>query len=75
MFGVVSEQAFQEAVLIALEQKNRLIYEVALALLSLRNQGNTQDAGPLVCMWWEVMMGLTLAQARNMTQQTIPGPR
>lgn len=29
MFGMVSEQAFREAVLIALEQKNRLIYEAA----------------------------------------------
>ena len=38
MFGVVSEQAFQEAVLIALAQQNRSIYEVALALLSLASQ-------------------------------------
>ena len=37
MFGVVSEQAFQEAVLIALAQKNKTIYEVVLALLALGN--------------------------------------
>ena len=40
MFGVVSEQAFREAVLIALEQKNRSIYEAALALLSLHHNAH-----------------------------------
>ena len=42
MFGVVSEQAFREVVLIALEQKNRSIYEAALALLALGNFHATQ---------------------------------
>ena len=40
MFGTVSEAAFQEVVLITLAQKNRLIYEAALTLLSLRNEGD-----------------------------------